>query len=33
LIENKPQFVIAPPEYMSEEVADFVAQHFNLCNQ
>ncbi len=31
LIENKPQFVIAPPEYMSEEVADFVAQHLTFA--
>lgn len=25
LIENKPQFVIAPPDYMSDEVTHFVA--------
>jgi molybdopterin-guanine dinucleotide biosynthesis protein len=27
LIEGKPQFVIAPPDYMTDEVAGFVEQH------
>jgi molybdopterin-guanine dinucleotide biosynthesis protein len=27
LIEGKPRFVIAPPDYMTDEVASFVEQH------
>jgi len=29
LIEGRPRFVIAPPEYMSDDVASFVEQHIS----